>query len=308
MPKIKATAPAKINLTFDILGLLDDGYHRVETLLQAIDLCDSLVLDVDDAARDTTVTITTESLPASAADFPLGDDNLISKAVRLYCKTTGFSAQVNVKLSKSIPMGAGLAGGSADAAATLAGLNRSFGNALTERELTNLGAVLGADVPFCIHGGTAFGTNRGDVLAACESGIDFSLCIAKPANINVSTPWAYKQFDEFASHHDGGMRRPDSHGAINAIARGDTERALACFGNVFEPVIFQAHPSLVEIKDMLLKQGAWYVQLSGSGPALFALVADIEHAHFVRRKVLDLNLEFHICSSTKCGVQIEELA
>jgi 4-diphosphocytidyl-2-C-methyl-D-erythritol kinase len=298
MPKLTALAPAKINLTFDILGTMADGYHEVETILQSIDLADRLIFDIS-PADTTSTTITTERV-----GIPLGEDNLIAKAVKLFCEKTEWNYDVKVNLEKNIPVGAGLAGGSADAAATLIALNTVSKRVLREQDLLSLARELGADVPFCIAGGTKFGTGRGDILEQCHSQLNFVFCIVKPRALSISTPWAYKQFDNF----NGEIRKPRTKDAIKQLERGDMERALLSFGNVFQPVMFSQHSELAELHTELQKQGAWYSQLSGSGPAIFAIDPDLEHAHFLRRKMFEFSsdLEIHFCQSIKTGIAITE--
>jgi 4-diphosphocytidyl-2-C-methyl-D-erythritol kinase len=316
MPKLKALAPAKINLTFDILGTMPDGYHQVETLLQSVDLMDECAFDIVDAAQ-TEINIALEDQLLKRSEFPLGPDNLIAKAATLFSVETGKNFRADVLVNKVIPIGAGLAGGSADAAATLVALNEHFGRPLTTSKLIELGRGLGADVPFCIEGGTALGTHRGDHLSPVQSLLSFTFCIVKPLKISVSTPWAYGKFDEYG----GTINKPDTALAAEALKNGDLQAAVDSFGNVFEPVIFAEHPVLKELKATLLKHGAWHVQLSGSGPALFAIAADIEHAHYIRRKILKTDdagfaygdsypvsefgppIEFHICQSSTTGIR-----
>ena len=289
MRSIRALAPAKVNLTFDIIGDLPDGYHQVETLLQAIDLQDELIVKVHEANEFcTSITCLNDVVPAH---FPLDDSNLMAKAARMYCQRAGVGLNwsIDIDIEKNIPVGAGLAGGSTDAAAMLAALNKLFDDRLSEEELLALGASLGADVPFCLTGGTCVGTGRGDKLRPVDCNIMFAFCIIKPRKLHVATPWAYKQFDEYK----GSLKRPNLPEAEASLQSGDIDRAIASFGNVFEPVIFEAMPELVSVKDQLLKRGCWYCQLSGSGPAIFGLVADREQAHYIRRKILKTDdLEF----------------
>lgn len=298
MPKLTVLAPAKVNLTFDILGTMPDGYHEVETIFQTIDLCDRLTFDIRPAAS-LSVKLTTNS-----AEMPLGPDNLIAKAANLFCSHTGCDYDISVDVEKTIPIGAGLAGGSANAAATLVALNRASSGVLKERELLDLGTQLGADVPFCITGGTKFGTRRGDVLSDINSQLSFVFCILKPRSLSISTPWAYSQYDKFTDE----IRRPRTQDAIKQLTRGDMERALLAFGNVFQPVMFAHYPALSEVHAELQRQGAWYSQLSGSGPAIFAIDPDLEHAHFLRRKMSEFSadLEIHFCQSTQSGIAITE--
>lgn len=316
MPKLKALAPAKINLTFDILGTMPDGYHEVETLLHSVDLIDTIEFDIEEA--DTcAVTITAPDAPRHM-QFPLSEDNLIARAVRLFSQSTGRNATVQARVEKLIPIGAGLAGGSADAAATLVAMNAAFGEPLSMPDLLRLGGSLGADVPFAIIGGTAIGTARGDVLTPRRCAYPFAFCIVKPIKISVSTPWAYQRFDVYS----GNKPRPNTRKAAAALEEGAIDQAIPTFGNVFEPVIFQEHPLLSDLKSQLQKYAPWHVQLSGSGPALFAIVSGLEQAHFIRRKILKTDdagfmygsgfpvnefgppIEFHICTSSTSGAQV----
>ncbi len=300
MPKLKTLAPAKINLTFDILGALPDGYHEVETLLQAIDLSDMITFDIEKSSE-----LSIEICAPGRIDFPDGRENLIHKAASLFAQHTEKSFRLSASVVKNIPIGAGLAGGSADAAGTLVALNHSFGNVVSDDELYMLAAKLGADVPFCISGGTRLGVGRGDKLLSCQSSLSFTICVVKPLEISVSTPWAYQRFDECKLP----LKRPQTSRAWEAMQNGELLQAMDSFANVFEPVIFEEFKVLAEIKQALLKNGAWHVQLSGSGPALFAIVGDVEQAHFIRNKIMQLNgvgiehrLEFHICESIKTGI------
>lgn len=301
MLKLTALAPAKINLTFDILGVMPDGYHQVETILQSIDLADRLAFDIE-PANELDV-----RLKADRAEMPTDESNLIAKAAKAFCENakTGSKVRLVAQVEKNIPIGAGLAGGSADAAATLSALNHAFDEPLSDGDMLALAAQVGADVPFALKGGTAFGINKGELLSPVENKLEFVLCIVKPLAFSVSTPWAYKRFDE----REWPNTKPQTQQALDALACGDIGAALKSFGNSFQGMLFIEHPILAEVKDELLRLGAWYVQLSGSGPAMFAIVPDLEHAHFLRRKMSDKyasKLEFHFCRTTREGVRIME--
>lgn len=298
MKKLTVLAPAKINLTFDILGTQPDGYHEVETILQSVDLQDQIHFDIE-PARETKISIST-----NRAGLPIDDDNLIAKAAHAFANKTGHTFYLKAELDKAIPVGAGLAGGSADAAATLAALNEVYFQTLHENELEKLGATVGADVPFAIAGGTKFGTKRGDFLTDIKSHIEFTFCIVKPATLSISTPWAYSEFDKY----QGDIHRPNTKQALHGLAKGDVAEAMDGFANVFQPMIFKHHPELAELMIQMRKHEAWHVQLSGSGPALFAICPDLEHAHFLRRKLFEFapDLEIHFCNSTRKGAQVTE--
>lgn len=320
MPTLRALSPAKLNLTFDITGLLADGYHQVETLMQAVDLCDELTFCLA-PDNDFHFRLTGSGL-AALDSFPLDQTNLIARAARLFQEQVvpeqPFSLAVHV--DKKIPLGAGLAGGSSNAAACLLALNQVFGQKVTGCELADLGAQLGADVPFCLSGGTAIGYHRGDVLEPLDSESDLFFCIVKPREISVSTPWAYSQYDCFA----GERSRPDLKAAARALSEGDLARAISSFGNVFEPVVFARFPELIALKQALLDLGCWCCHLSGSGPALYAVVPNREMAHHIRRKLMGADcsgysyleeedylkeappLDFFIAQSLPYGVRLIE--
>jgi 4-diphosphocytidyl-2-C-methyl-D-erythritol kinase len=304
MRQIQALAPAKVNLTFDILGKLPDGYHQVETIMQAIDLYDRLTLSLQNHDRlSIDIHCSNETVPSG---FPLDESNLMAKAAKLFFHTAcpDQTARLCIDIEKNIPLAAGLAGGSSDAAAVLVALNEMHNRPLGEAQLCSLAAQLGADVPFCLVGGTCVGTGRGDKLKQLRCEIDFSYCIVKPKSLSVSTPWAYHRYDEYA----GDIVRPQLQKAIASLANADLPGAIESFGNVFEPVIFDAHPQLVALKQQLLKNGAWCCQLSGSGPAIFAIVADREQAHYIRRKILktdDLEFDYIRLSMPDLGPPVE---
>lgn len=317
MRKIRALAPAKVNLTFDILGKLPDGYHGVETILQSIDLCDEISLSVEDSDRTTIDISCINESPISG--FPTDSSNLMARAAQLFFSSLPNlqPAYLRIDIEKNIPVAAGLAGGSSDAAAVLLALNNLYGSPHDELRLCTLASQLGADVPFCLIGGTCIGTGKGSDLKRIACKIDFSYCIVKPKSLAISTPWAYGRYDEYT----GEIVRPDLKAAVQALTTADLPAAIESFGNVFEPVIFETHPQLVALKQQLLKNGAWCCQLSGSGPAIFAIVADREQAHFMRRKILktddlefdyirlpmpDLGppLEVYIAQTAPSGVQV----
>lgn len=282
MPTIKVRCPAKLNLCFDITGTRPDGYHDVETLFQSINLEDELHIEVSEAAAFTTE-ITCNN-PFVKKQMPLDNSNLIGKAAALFfaeLKSTK-SYALTVSLEKNIPIGAGLAGGSGNAAGTLLALNRIFDQPFSETELITMSLGVGSDVPFFFQGGSAKGLGRGEILTPFTNALSLTFCIVKPSRLSILTPWAYSAFDNYR----GRIQKPNLGKAISALEAGNLELALDSFGNVFEPVIFEAHPVLRELKKQLVDLGAWYCQMTGSGPTLFALVANREMAQQIRRHVL----------------------
>ena len=271
--------------------------------MQAIDLEDTLQFDFCQTGKPGIELALTNG--SSGNGFPLDESNLIVKAYTLMQaayrhKLTG---NITVKIDKQIPIAAGLAGGSANAAACLLALNQYLGNLLSCEELLALGSKLGADVPFCLNGGLAIGSGRGDNLKSVSNFCSFNFLIIKAKKLAVSTAWAYQMFDQFK----GAISiQPNLDAAVKALSDNDPLTAIKSFGNVFQPVVFKQHPELAEITNKAVELGAWHCQLTGSGPTLFAITADIEAAHFLRRKLQDAfnDLDCFICQSQSGGTKV----
>ncbi len=258
---------AKINLHLDITGRMADGYHRVETVMQTISLFDEV-----------TVTLTDEpELCASCnvAGVPTDAKNIAVRAAKLFLTKICAQSGAHIAIRKQIPMAAGMAGGSADAAAALRALNRLYGMPLTAAELCELGAVLGADVPFCLVGGTAFADGRGDVLHALPSMPDCAVVCACEGE-GVSTPWAYRLLDtKYDNFEEGCSYQPRGTQALRrALADGSPEAIAHSLYNIFEAPVLDARPVAAELRSLLLAGGAVGAMMSGSGPSVFGLFAD----------------------------------
>lgn len=280
----RATGRAKLNLSFRILGLMNDGYHQVETVLQSVDLEDSITISVsDDSAGGGIIFGRIDS--KVPGDFPLDGSNLIARAVDLYRQEVPEIGKLSLKVDivKEIPIGAGMAGGSADAAATLAALDRIMGDRLGIERLLELGARLGADVPFAIRGGTCLGTHRGDRLEDIEHEHKLFFLIVKPRNLSISTPGLYKSFDEFVAGRDSGSAAIPAGKLAESLREGNLETLVARVGNDFEPVLFHRHPELAGLRDRMLELGCFTANVTGSGPTLFGLVASREHGRYIKR-------------------------
>ena len=247
---------AKINLTLDILGKRADGYHEVEMIMQTVELHDSLEL----AKRPTGI-----ELNADAPGLPLGEKNLAWQAADLILGEHLPGAGVHIGLTKRIPMAAGLAGGSADAAAVLRGVNELYDLKLPPTELCRLGARLGSDIPFCIMGGTMMATGRGEVLRRLPDFAPTWVVLAKPEE-SVSTAWAYRKFDEI-----GANVHPSAAEMERKIAAGDVGGAAKLVANVLENAVCAEHEIISQIKKVMLDNGAAGALMSGSGSAVFAL-------------------------------------
>lgn len=322
-------APAKVNLTFEITGIFEDGYHSVKTLMQAISLADLLTFTIEPAEK-LSVEISLDGL--AYGDFPLGQDNLIAKAIRLFLNSTSWQEglpplSIKIKTKKRIPIGAGLAGGSADAAAALVALNHYFDQPLRQETLLEIGSQLGADVPFCLAGGTMVGTGRGDKLEALNCHNDLHYVLAKPRHLGIATPWAYKTFDDTSEKlglserlKDRGIADDATDFARQALSDGDFERALKAFGNDFEQAIFPHYKELKATKQRFLEAGALACHMTGSGPTIYALAADKEAAEKLKEKFNELlvnennmvcatkfdQIDLYLARSTKEGAAVKE--
>jgi len=258
MTKIFEKAPAKINLLLDVLRKRADGYHEVEMVMTMVDLADRL--ELEELPGDRIV------LSSQAGFIPTGEKNLAFQAARLIKERYNVSRGVFIRLDKRIPVAAGLAGGSSDAAAALRGLNRLWGLGLSLRELESLGAELGSDVPFCIRGGTAIARGRGEALESIPAPPQCWVILAKPP-INVSTSDVYGDLkaNELTEH-------PSMGKMLQAIRSSSFPDVCEAMGNVLETVTLPRYPEVRQIKECMTKLGADGILMSGSGPTVFGLV------------------------------------
>ena len=257
MKEIEVRAYAKINLTLDVTGERPDGYHEVRMIMQNIGLYDKLI--IKRIVADKII------LSTGTAPIPSGEDNLIYKACNAFFQATGVSSGLFIEIDKRIPVAAGMAGGSADAAATLQGLNELFETGLTSEQLCEIGAKLGADIPFCIIGGTVLAEGIGEVLTPLAPAPDCHLLIVKPAT-GISTKIVY---DELAPGSE--LDHPDTDAMIKAINEGSIRDVAANLGNVLETVTIKHVPVIDEIKKQMLELGALGSLMSGSGTTVFGI-------------------------------------
>lgn len=257
--KIYEKAPAKINLVLDALRKREDGFHEVEMIMTMVDLADRL--SFEPLARDQII------LSSQVGYIPLDEKNLAFQAARLIKERYQVKEGVYIHLDKKIPVAAGLAGGSSDAAATLRGLNRLWKLNISEQELCMLGAELGSDVPFCVTGGTALATGRGERLERISNPPQCWVVLAKPP-INVSTADVYGRFR---------VNKLDKHPSvaqmIQALELGSFNDMCSQLGNVLEQVTLQLYPEVRQLKESMIRLGADGVLMSGSGPTVFGLVS-----------------------------------
>lgn len=255
--RILEKAPAKINLSLDVHGKRPDGYHEVEMVMTTIDLADRLELTELDK----------DEIRVSSHNRFVPDDqrNLAYQAAKLLKTRFGIQKGVSIVITKAIPVAAGLAGGSSDAAAALRGLNRLWKLNLTLDELAELGAEIGSDVSFCVHGGTALATGRGEKLKHITTPPHCWVILAKPV-IGVSTAEVYRQYDASKVEH------PNVQRMIEAIEAKDYKEMCGSLGNVLESVTLKMYPEVDMIKRQMKRFGADAVLMSGSGPTVFGLI------------------------------------
>ncbi|HBN10273.1 MAG TPA: 4-(cytidine 5'-diphospho)-2-C-methyl-D-erythritol kinase [Cyanobacteria bacterium UBA8530] len=256
-------APAKINLFLAIGARRPDGFHDLETIFHAIELCDEL------SFRKTKESFRITCL---APDVPTDSSNLIWKAAELLKKEKGCSFGCEVELKKKVPMGAGLGGGSSDAAATLRALDRLWETHSTRGELERMAAKLGSDVPFFLGKGTALGKGRGEILESLPSLPELFLVVALP-QVRISTPWAYARLDEMPARRHFSIAP-----MLEALKKGSLSEIAQSLGNSFEEALFPSLPILADLKKKLLSSGALGASLSGSGSAMFGLYENEEKA------------------------------
>ena len=256
-------ADAKINLTLDILGKRPDGYHEVAMVMQEISLADEI--RVEQQATGIRLELDKKELPAD-------NSNLAWKAAQLFIDTAGLNCGVSIKIKKNIPIAAGLAGGSADAAGVLRGMNELFDCGFSVAELCKIGEKLGSDVPFCICGGTMLATGRGEILRRLPNLPECFIVIAKPP-ISVSTAWAYKTYDEL-----GADSHPDNSSFLLALERDDFNSICELGRNVLEDVTKRKYSEINRYKEIMYQNGARMAMMSGSGPTVFALTEKEEIA------------------------------
>lgn len=259
---MRLRALAKINLGLDILRKREDGYHEVRMIMQTIQMYD--VLKMKKVKKPGI------SLSVNYPYIPSDERNLVYKAAKLLMDEFQVKEGVDICLEKFIPVAAGMAGGSSDAAAAMVGINRLFKLGLSERELMDRVVNIGADVPYCIMRGTALAEGIGEKLTRIAQIPDCFVLIGKPG-ISVSTKMAYEslQLDKISSH-------PDIDGMIRDIENGDLLTMTEKMGNVFEPGIIEKYPVIGEIKDLMEDNGALKAMMSGSGPTVFGIFDDRE--------------------------------
>lgn len=271
MDNISLKALAKINLGLDVVRRRDDGYHEVRMIMQTINLFDRLEIK---KIKESAIKIHTNLF-----FLPVNENNLVYKAAKLLIDEFGIQEGVSVGLTKKIPVAAGMAGGSTDAAAMLFGMNRLFGLGLSKKQLMERGVKIGADVPYCIMRGTALAEGIGDKLSPLPAMVKCPVLIAKP-QISVSTKFVYQnlKLDDKTVH-------PDIDRLIEDIRNKDIKAVSDHMGNVLESVTIPNYPVISQIKEQMMDSGAVGSMMSGSGPTVFGLFDDSRTAQLAFGKI-----------------------
>lgn len=260
MREVKRLARAKINLGLDVVRKRDDGYHDLNMVMETITLHDKLRIK---KIRKKEILLKT-NLPY----LPTDERNLVVKIIKHMKESYGIDSGVFVDLYKVIPVGAGLAGGSADAAQTILGMNELFELNLTLEEMMAIGVKYGADIPYCIQGGAMQAEGIGDILSPIESALELNLVVVKP-KVSVSTPYVFTHLvaDEIKVH-------PSIDRIVDAMVNGSLEGLVDAIGNVLEEVTFEGYPDVALVKEEVLQTGAVGAMMSGSGSAVFGIYLD----------------------------------
>ncbi|MEN6371723.1 MAG: 4-(cytidine 5'-diphospho)-2-C-methyl-D-erythritol kinase [Armatimonadota bacterium] len=256
---------AKINLTLDILDKRPDGYHNLKSVMQSVDVVDTLRIEKNTAGS---IKIT-----ASLPDLPTGPGNTVYSASELFFSAAEINSGITIFIEKRIPHQAGMGGGSSDAAGALLGLNKLFGSPLSLAELTDLAAQIGSDVPYFLYGGTAVISGRGEIVEKLPDAPKLDLVVVKP-DVGVPTAWAYKQLAET----DRLRSSASTDFMIDAIKRGDRAAVIGNISNDFDDIVAMEFSEIAEIKNRLLSLGAERAMLSGSGAAVFGVFDSSDEA------------------------------
>ena len=278
---MKLRAMAKINLGLDVVRRREDGYHEVRMIMQTVRMYDTLELT---ATREPGISVRT-----NLRYLPVNEDNLVYRAAKLLMDEFQISRGLKIRLEKHIPVAAGMAGGSSDAAAVMVGVNRMFRLGLSKKELMERGVKIGADVPYCILRGTALAEGIGEQLTPLAPAPDCHVLIAKPP-VSVSTKYVYENLhlEQLESH-------PDIDGIRRAIEEGDLYGMAAKMGNVLETVTIPAYPQIGKISVMMKENGALGAMMSGSGPTVFGIYDDERKAMAAREVLKKSGLAQVVC-------------
>ncbi|WIF96002.1 4-(cytidine 5'-diphospho)-2-C-methyl-D-erythritol kinase [Caminicella sporogenes] len=282
MDELRLKARAKINLSLDVLNKRDDGYHNVEMIMQQIELYDEIYLKKIDKGI---------KLKTNSRFLPTDESNIAYKAADLMIKRYNISSGIYIYIKKNIPIAAGLAGGSTDAAAVIKGINKMFDLGLTLKDMMNLGAFIGADVPFCILGGCALAEGIGEILTPIKGLKKGWIVLSKPS-VSVSTAQAYNNLNL-----KNIKRRPNTKALLRALKENNIYDVSKELCNVFEEGIQKKYPVVKVIRNKMLQYGALGSIMSGSGPSVFGIFKDYDKAKSAYEKLKLLYKQTFLVSS-----------
>ncbi len=282
MTTLYESAYAKLNLTLDVLDKKPDGYHDIKSVMQTVSIRDDIEIDIGTGAEWT--------LSCNVEGIPCDHRNLAWKAAQLYCQRLGKDPEgLAIRITKRIPMEAGMAGGSADAAAVLRALNDHYGNPLSILALAEMGAEIGSDVPFCVVQGTVMAEGRGERLRKLPDMPDCFIVVCKP-EFSSSTPELYRKIDQTIIG-----KRPDHQAMESALLAGDLHKVAQNLYNVFDPLVTQEHLELNYIKSIFNSYGSIGQQMTGSGSAVFAITESFEYAAVICNMLKENYPQVFIC-------------
>jgi 4-diphosphocytidyl-2-C-methyl-D-erythritol kinase len=313
MQSYSLIAPAKINLYLEIIGDRPDGFHELVMIMQSVSLADRLDIQPSDTQKI--------QIYCDHPQVPTDKTNLAYRAAQLMCDTFpqmyANYGGVSIRIEKNIPVAAGLAGGSGNAAAVLVGINLLWKLGLTQPELQDLAAELGSDIPFCISGGTAIATGRGEKLDALQALNNMWVVLAKYDNLSVSTPWAYKTYrQQYSNTYVSDTARVKSRTAkvssgslVRAISHHQSSEIGKLMHNDLEKVVLPVYPQVAELKSAFATQNILGTMMSGSGPTVFALCESEAQAiavqRAVRTQINDPQLKFWLTKLATTGIQVK---
>lgn len=275
MDALEIKAYAKVNLGLDVVRKLENGYHEVRMVMQTVNIHDTLTLKK--AEKGIVLTTDNEALPKD-------ENNLVYRAARLLMEFCRIGEGVSIHLEKRIPMAAGMAGGSSDAAAVMKGMNKLFSLGLSEEELRRQGVKLGADIPYCIMGGTALAEGIGEKLTRLPAAPDCFLLVAKP-DIDVSTKYVYENLNLSSI-----KRHPDIDGMVEAVRKGSLQGVIERMDNVLQSVTEKKYPVITGLKSFMEENGASKALMSGSGPTVFGVYEEEGKAMAAKEKLGGMRL------------------
>ena len=275
-------AYAKVNLSLDILKRRDDGYHEILMIMQSVELHDTLTIKLQNQGI---------KLTTNLSYVPSNEKNIVHKVAKAFIDKYKINSGVYIDIFKRIPVSAGLGGGSADAAATLIGLNKIFDKGLTKEELMSFGGLFGADIPFCVLGGTALAEGIGERLTKLPSLRDITILICKP-KYHISTEYVYKHFDfEKAKNH------PNTNLMIESIKNNDINTLAKNMINVMETVTTNKYPIINDIKNIMIQNKAFGSAMSGSGTSVIGIFSNQYEAHIAARSLKKVSTEVFVTNT-----------